>query len=36
MLEVGFGDDDDDALASVNDLTGETLIELGVWLGGVD
>jgi len=36
MLKVGFGDDDDDALAGVNDLAGETLIEFGMWFGGVD
>ncbi len=36
MLEVSFGDDDDDALAGVNDLTGEALIELGMWFCGVD
>ncbi len=26
--EVGFGEDDDNSLAGVNDLTGERLVEL--------
>lgn len=34
--EVGFGEDDDDALASVDDLAGEGLVEFRMWLGGVN
>lgn len=33
--EVGFGEDDDDAFAGVDDLTGEGLVKLGVGFGGV-
>lgn len=35
-LEVGFGDDENDAFAGVNDLAGESLIELGMRLGAID
>ena len=34
--EVGFGEDDDDAFAGVDDLTGEGLVKFGVGFGGID
>lgn len=34
--EVGFGEDDDNAFAGVDDLTGEGLVEFGMGLGGVN
>lgn len=34
--EIGFGQDDDDSLAGFDDLAGESLVELGMILSGVD
>lgn len=34
--KVGFGEDDDDSLAGFDDLSGEGLVELGMWLGSID
>ena len=36
VFEVGLGDDENDALSSVDELAGESLIKLGMRLGAIN
>ena len=36
MVEVSLCDDENNTLSGVNDLAGEALVELGMWLGAID
>ena len=36
VLEVGLGDDENNALAGLYDFAGKRLVELGMWLGTID